>query len=279
MSAQPKEEQQRIESPTQQLQLVELEKLEALVYSRNPDREASDKEKEGAFRELIQALSRVRSGAPFKGHAITDLALSAGATRLAAAMVAMFADPHFGISEDGYERLVLNHSVYECVFRVSGFTVMDFMLGLTSEDPTELNPTQLKYRNSMQIAKMSLFIGLGSVIDIDFDKLLINAGRTTIALWGSMLAHTVVISERANARREALYKLAGGMCKVSPIPPNVLAVMSDAYMYASYRPIDRPHEVKAELAQAFKRELTSQLTSLIPTAQDIAERRRAASPQ
>jgi len=258
---------ERISAPTTRLEFAELEKLESLVFARKHSE---------ALNELFNALGRIRSGGLFEGHSFSDEAQALLCTRLAGCVVSLFADPTFFLSEEGYARFALEHPVIELVFSISGYGSYDFLIGILSETPSELDASKLKFSSTLAFAKMTLFLSLGSHIDMNLEELFSKAPRITLPIWASMLSHVVVLSPRAHERREALYGHTKLFKDVDLLPPVAIGAMSDAYMYCSYRTVEHKHDVKREILAMFHKTLSAQCAAAIPTEVDLIARRAKA---
>lgn len=248
--------------PTITVENVQLEHFESLVYSR---------QYEEAGRELLRNLKRLKVGGEFAGHAMTDEARPRLYTRFAAAVTAMMADPAFQLSQEGFDLLAVEHATFQAVFQASAFGNADHLLRqFGTVDAQE--PGRLHFTSPQNIVKLLLAYSLDSELDIDFEAVFRMAPRLALPAFLGMLAHIVVLSPRAHARREKLLTL-GPLFEQVDVREHMLAAMSDAYMYCSYATAETKHEIKRSFNVMMRRLITSQIEiPAMPEKRELKDR-------
>lgn len=227
---------------------VALELFEALVYSRRH---------EEAGRALIANLRRLKTGGGFAGHAMTNESRTPLFTRLAAAVTALVADPAFELSQEGFDLLAVEHATLHAVFAASAFGNADHLLRqFGTVDPDDAS--MLHFSSPQHIVKLLLAYSLDSALELDFEAVFRVAPRLALPAFLGMLAHIVVLSPRAHARREKLLTL-GPLFEQVDLQEHMLAAVSDAYMYCSYAAAERRHEIKRSLNVLLRRLIESRV--------------------
>ncbi|MGE0873249.1 MAG: hypothetical protein AB7O31_01120 [Burkholderiales bacterium] len=223
----------KVTPPTVTVENVQLERFETLVYSR---------QYEEAGRELLGNLKRLKVGGEFAGHAMSDDTRPRLYSRFAAAITALMADPAFQLSQEGFDLLAVEHATFHAVFAASAFGNADHLLRQFGQ-VDETDHGKLHFSSPQNIVKLLLAYSLDSELDIDFESVFRTAPRLALPAFLGMLAHIVVLSPRAHARREKLLTL-GPLFEQVELREHMLAAMSDAYMYCSYATAETKHEMK-----------------------------------
>ena len=238
----------KIAPPTVTVENVPLEQFEALVYSR---------QHEEAGRELLRNLKRLKVGGEFAGHAMNDETRPRLYTRFAAAVTALMADPAFQLSQEGFDLLAVEHATFHAVFAASAFGNADHLLRqFGTLDPND--GAKLHFTSPQNVVKLLLAYSLDSDLDLDFEAVFRTAPRLALPAFLGMLAHIVVLSPRAHARREKLLTL-GPLFEQVELKEHMLAAMSDAYMYCSYATAETKHAIKRSFNAMMRRLVESQI--------------------
>ena len=238
----------KIVPPTVTVENIQLEQFEALVYSR---------QYEEAGRELLRNLKRLKVGGEFAGHAMREDTRSRLYTRFAAAVTALMADPNFQLSQEGFDLLAVEHATFHAVFAASAFGNADHLL--RQFGTVDVNDAgKLHFASPQNVVKLLLAYSLDSELDIDFEAVFRMAPRLALPAFLGMLAHIVVLSPRAHARREKLLTL-GPLFEQVDLREHMLAAMSDAYMYCSYASAETKHDIKRSFNTMIRRLLASQI--------------------
>ena len=252
----------RIAPPTVTVENVPLEAFEALVYSRKY---------EEAGRELLRNLKRLKVGGEFAGHPVSDESRQRLYTRMAAAVTALLADPSFQLSQEGFDLLAVEHATFQAIFQASAFGNADHLLRQFGT-PDASDPAKLHFTSPQTIVKLLLSYSLDSDLDLDFEEIFRAAPRLALPAFLGMLAHIVVLSPRAHARREKLLTL-GPLFEQVEMREHMLPAMSDAYMYCSYAAAEAKHEIKRSFNRMMRRLVESQMPAPQPAARDRPKER------
>lgn len=214
------------------------EKFETLCYTRDRER---------AARELIKLLATVdnRYGALDTITAeVSDASVSPGIhflTRITSAISALFSDPKFFLSPNGFDQLISWQRWLAALFAASPFGNADHILramNVKGEGKSlELNETGF--------TKFCLLYAPDSQISADVQTLWTYNKKLSAALFFALMSPRFLGTPNAHGKREALLgwlpERLGEIEDVDMLPQGVL---HDVYMNCSYA--DRPdkHEIK-----------------------------------
>ena len=253
---------------------VSLEAFEAAVYRPQivmmPGGVAK-RDRETAGRLLLESLRKLKSGAEFIGYQPVPAIKKILYTRFCAAVIALFADPEFGLSKEGFDVMAAEHAVMDLLFRASAFTTSDHLLPQLSDVPTETDRTKMKVTNGPNLAKFLLTYSLRSGFHMQFEKVFAENKVMVYSLWIGMLSALLTINAEAQEKREILLGL-HTIFEDMDIPEAVMPSLSDAYMYSSYGIRRDKHDVKGMIHRGFARMLKKHGVA-IPTEQQLHDRR------
>jgi hypothetical protein len=241
---------------------VSLEKFESAVYKR-------DYEQAGHL--LLDTLRKLKAGAEFIGYNPVPPMKKMLYTRFCAAVVSLFADPGFSISQEGFNHIAAEHAIMDMVFRASAFGTSDHLLPHLSDDPTEADKTKMKVTNGPSLAKFLLTYSLRSGFALNFEVVFSQNKEMVFPLWIGMLSALLTVNPQAQEKRELLLGL-NGLFEEVVIPDAVLPTLSDAYMYASYGVRRDKHAIKATIHRMFANMMKVRGVKM-PTPGEIALRR------
>ncbi len=242
---------------------VSLEAFEKAVYTR-------DHERAGGL--LLQALRRLKAGGEFQGYA-PDPRVRAGLyNRMAAAVVALLADPGFSLSPDGFAMLASEHAITDLLFRASGFETSDHLLPQIAANPEAGDPSKLRLTDGAGLIKFLTTYSLRSGFALDFAATFARSPQTTLPLWAGMCSALATTAAQAHERRDALLGMHGIFADAT-VHEAALPSLSDAYMYTSYGTRRDKHDAKATMHGIFARMLSAAGVAL-PTGAELEARRR-----
>lgn len=250
-------------TPTMQLRHAHLEELEGAIYQR----------KDGAAGLVVDALNRLKTGAEFRGHLMTDEHRTILYTRLAAAIGAFLADPGNEFSEEGYGAWCAHYPTLQAVFECSALEVSDYLAWALASNPQAPRVDQLIYEDPAALAKWLLAYNLNSTLDLDIEKVYRQAARTLFPLWAAQCSTQVVLTGNASLRRQKLLELADAFEDIQ-VPDEALAPLADVFMYCSYATHPGKHAVKQVISRIFAKAIARKIP--LPTERELEERRRAA---
>lgn len=204
-------------------ELAKLEAFERAVYCRpRADRLEENRIAVDALRQCLLAL---REGMPFECGMDTD-----SITRMASAVVALFCDPQFRLTQDGFDFMSSDRVVLDTIFRASVYDGSDFVFGLLDENTEHLN-------------KYLLLFSIGSKLNLDLESIFRKSPQETFGLWLSLVSYGQVLSPEAHERREHLLSLAPVFANVN-VPPVLFNTICGAYMHCSYASGRDKHDIK-----------------------------------
>lgn len=254
------------EHPIVTIPNIALEDFERAVYAHSY---------EEAGKLLVTALRRIRCGAEFIGYKTDDATRVTLYTRFAAAVVALFADPHFQISQEGFDNIAAEHAAMDLIFRVSVFGNGDHLLPHVSNGDVKVNTENVRFNDSMALAKFLLVYSLRSNFMLNFDETFGKAPKITLALWVGMLTHLLAVDPVAHGRREYLLGLSH-LFEDNDMPDALMSAISDMYMYTSYGTRPDKHAPKALIHKLYRRMLTAR--GLVPLLPMVKQRKLKQRP-
>lgn len=223
---------------------ISLEEFERAVYSR---------QHEEASQLLLQALRRMKLGGVFIGYPPQPDLYRILYTRFCSAVVAMLADPAFGISQDGLDSFASEHAIMDIAFRQSGYGVSDHLLAQLAVNPAEGDLRKLKFQGGPQVVKFIVTYSLRSSLEMNFAETFARAPKVLFSVWAGMLSALLTIHPKAQDRREMLLGLHAVFEDLPTVSPAILPSLSDAYMYSSYALRRDKHDLKATVHRLFAR--------------------------
>ena len=245
------------------LENVSLEEVEKAIHTRKLNE---------AAQLLLVCLRRLRPGGLFTGMPPVAPAMEMAFTRLACAIVSLFADPRFTLSPQAYDAFAAEHSAIDAVFRGSLFRSSDFAMPMFAQDFTERDPTKVKFESPNAVAKFLLLYSLNSTLSLKLEKLFPLATRVTLPVWLGMLTNQLLLVETSHARREELLGL-GHIFDDAELNDDMLTSLSDAYMYCSYASREDKHEVKHTFNKLLRRLINPYIPEFrFPTPRPIKDR-------
>ncbi|WP_340315393.1 hypothetical protein [Rhizorhabdus argentea] len=203
--------------------------FERAAYGRSPDR----------MTRMIGALRNMTVGTLVEDAAQPDKAINHGVLihRLAAAIIAVFADPQVELSAEDADRLMVVAGTMRQIFELSGFGGPDVILRLLGDTPVSAPVGQ--------IAKRLVLLSLETPFEWD-PKILAAAGpRLATQLLASLIATKPVMTVRGQQRRNRLLEVAASL-PMGAYPAGVdhLVLISSAWMVCSYAGTAGKHAIK-----------------------------------
>lgn len=193
---------------------------------------------------LLQALRLLRCGAAFSGYPRDDRIFKILYTRLAAAILTLFVDPHYSITPEGFEAYAGEHPIMDLIFRLSAFETSDHTLPMISENPDEQDRAKLKIKTPDSLVKFLLTYSLRSDFTLNFERTFKNSPQLLFSLWCGMLSPQITVANTAHNRRDLLLGMHAIFDQVE-LSDVVIPTLSDAYMYSSYGTRHDKHDMKA----------------------------------
>lgn len=226
-------------------ELAKLKEFETAVYSRKRvDRLA---ENQAALQALLQCLRAMREGAWAEGFANFSMDQ---VNRMVSAILALFLDPGFKLTQEGFDLLAAERAVIECLFQTSGFGGSDFVFSLVPEDAEGVN-------------KYLLLFSVDSELPLDLEQIFRDSPQETLGLYLSLLGHGQVMTPRADAMREKLLTYAPYF-EQTTLSANLYNALCGAYMHCSYAHSKDKHAPKRMLHKMVRQTLEANIPGGLP---------------
>jgi hypothetical protein len=236
----------------QHAQLVE---FETAVYGRRHENRIEENDR--ALKAMKQCLVALREGAHFVGE---EQLSTASLTRMASAIVALFSDPEFVLTQEGFNQVAAERQVMETLFKASIYDGSDFVIAL-------IQPGLEK-----GLSKYLLLQPLGSRLDMDWEAVFRMDPQATIGLYLSLVGYGQVFTKEGHERREKLLALAPLFEDVR-IPDPLYNTLCGAYMHCSYASGRDKHACKRVFHKIIERMLPS-VAQVSPGPRTRSERPR-----
>lgn len=230
-----------------------LERLEYLAYRRSYEPAAEEIVKllalldnqHGGLSDLGQLPSGNLPGEQRDAHF---------ASRIAAAIAGLFADPNFQLSEPGFRRLIPLQRWLTSIFGASPLANADHALysfnerGYDSRGQITLNDRDL--------FKFCLLYSLDSNVPLQADVLWQKNKLLAVSLFLALLASRVVGTDEALAKKELLLEWLPpklGELSLDDVP--VVGILHDVWMHCSYALRSDKHRIKRSINGLIRRKL------------------------
>lgn len=232
-----------------------LEAFEYLCYSRNH---------EGGAQELLRLLQLIdrNYGKLSEQFALSvSPALSPGEleshvlTRLTSAISALFSDPGFTLSPDGFGQLINLQRWLSSLFAASAFINCDHIL----RSLNLLGHAGGDYRIAEQdLVKFCLLYSPESQLPLDVELLWAQNPALAAALFMALMSPRFLGTPAAHSKREALLAwLPERLEQLDSLDALPLNVLHDVYMHCSYADLPERHRIKASINRLIERKLAS----------------------
>jgi hypothetical protein len=235
-------------------QVFSLEGFEYLCYTRDH---------EGGARELVRLLQLIdrnygKLSEQFSlsvSPAITPGELESHVlTRITSAITALFSDPGFSISPDGFGQLINLQRWLSSLFAASTFINCDHIL----RSLNLLGPGG-DYRIAEQdLVKFCLLYSPESELPLDVEMLWAQNPTLAAALFMALMSPRFLGTPAAHSKREALLAwLPGRLEQLDSLDALPVNVLHDVYMHCSYADLPERHSIKASINRLIERKLAS----------------------
>lgn len=233
-----------------------LERFEYLCYSHDH---------EGAARELITVL-RILDGnygalnGDFSATSLEAVRTSPEAidlhvlTRIAAAVSALFSDPGFSFSDEGFMQMMPWHRWLSTLFAVSPSRNADHVLRSLNRNGHDVSNFSIDAKN---LAKFCLLYTPESEIALDAQALWDGAPVLAANLFLVLMSPRFLGSAAAHSKREALLKwLPDHLAEIKSLDQLPVGIMHDVYMHCSYADLPSKHAIKKPINALIRRRLS-----------------------
>ena len=216
-----------------------------LAAARNPA---------GAMEMLLVTVRRIASGTSLEELATPEAPQPTEvlATRLAAAVARILADPAFAFNDSIALRLAAYGRVLDHVLAISGFGSSDHILRMLGAGDTD-GLRRLLQQDRQAFAKAWLLFSVDSALPIDVRALLEAPAPLALLVAMGLVSQKPILTEAGHRRREELVSLAGRLRPV-PLPLSVdhLVLLSAAWMLCSYAGARDKHAIKPVLNRVLR---------------------------
>ena len=208
----------------------------------------------GAMEMLLVTVRRIASGTSLEELATPEAPQPTEvlATRLAAAVARILADPAFAFNDSVALRLAAYGRVLDHVLAISGFGSSDHILRMLGAGDTD-GLRRLFQQDRQAFAKAWLLFSVDSALPIDVRALLEAPAPLALLVAMGLVSQKPILTEAGHRRREELVSLAGRLRPV-PLPLSVdhLVLLSAAWMLCSYAGARDKHAIKPVLNRVLR---------------------------
>ena len=208
----------------------------------------------GAMEMLLVTVRRIASGTSLEELATPEAPQPTEvlATRLAAAVARILADPAFAFNDSVALRLAAYGRVLDHVLAISGFGNSDHILRMLGAGDTG-GLRRLFQQDRQAFAKAWLLFSVDSALPIDVRALLEAPAPLALLVAMGLVSQKPILTEAGHRRREELVSLAGRLRPV-PLPLSVdhLVLLSAAWMLCSYAGARDKHAIKPVLNRVLR---------------------------
>jgi hypothetical protein len=186
-------------------------------------------------------------------------------TRLTSAITALFSDPGFRISPDGFGQLINLQRWLSSLFAASAFVNCDHIL----RSLNLLGHSACDYRLAEQdLVKFCILYSPESELPLDVELLWARNPTLAAALFMALLSPRFLGTPAAHSKREALLAwLPDRLDQIDSLDALPISVLHDVYMHCSYADLPERHRIKASINRLIERKLESVGLHHLPVSQ------------
>lgn len=231
-----------------------LERFEFLAYGRRHEEAAAELFKLLAHLDLYTG-SFGQLGTQPSSDLAADRVDAHFASRIASAVAALFADPKFQLSEQGFMRFIAVQQLLALIFGASPFGTADHVIGLLNADRSE---TGQSFRLSPgDLLKFSLLYSPDSHIALEPELLWAFNKRLAAGLFTALLSSRLVATRSAHAKREALLGWLPERLDELTLDELPVDILHLVWMRCSYATRPDKHRIKAAINRLARAKLLS----------------------
>ena len=176
-------------------------------------------------------------------------------TRLTSAISALFSDPGFRISPDGFGQLINLQRWLSSLFAASAFVNCDHILRSLNLLGHESRDFQLAEQD---LVKFCILYSPESELPLDVELLWARNPGLAAALFMALLSPRFLGTPAAHSKREALLAwLPDRLDQLDSLDTLPISVLHDVYMHCSYADLPQRHRIKASINRLIERKLDS----------------------
>jgi len=233
----------------------ELAKFEHLVYTRQHEAAVAELFALLAFLDRSQgSLGEV--GQHPSGNARGDIVDSYVATRIAAAVAALFADTGFQLTNPGFERIIPLQRWLTILFGASPLLNADHVIRqLNQRGYNERDQITLK---DGDLLKFALLYSLDSAIPLQADAFWAKDRKLTASLFIALLASRIAGTREAMAKKEQLLAWLPTRLRELSLDDFPGSVLHDVWMHCSYAHARNKHDIKRAINELIRERILAQ---------------------
>jgi hypothetical protein len=187
-------------------------------------------------------------------------------TRLTSAITALFSDPGFRISPDGFGQLINLQRWLSSVFAASAFVNCDHILRSLNLSGPDAGDYQLA---DQDLVKFCILYSPESELPLDVELLWARNPTLAASLFMALLSPRFLGTPAAHSKREALLAwLPDRLDQLDSLDTLPISVLHDVYMHCSYADLPERHRIKASINRLIERKLDSVGLHHLPLSRD-----------
>ena len=176
-------------------------------------------------------------------------------SRIVAGVSALFSDPGFHFTEQGFRRFVHFHRWIGALFGASTFRTSDHIIRALSTAPPDAKDT-LRIEDK-DLYKLALLYSLDSSIPLQPDALWQKNKELAATMFFGLLSSRCVISDAAHQKREMLLEWLPQRLDDVDLERLPGSYMHDVWMHCSYATSPRKHDIKKAINRLIRRWVAS----------------------
>lgn len=233
-----------------------LGRFESVCYARKHEAAARE------FVALLSMLDRNYGGLDVGFHA-QPTASMAGMdqdphiiNRICSALSALFSDPTFSLSFDGYRQMLYFHRWIATLFAASSFRNADHILRALNIKGAEAKAVEVSNRD---LAKFCLLYTPNSEIPMNMEAVWRTDRHLAVAFACALLSPRFLGTTAAHDKREVLLQwLPSKLDEIEDLNVLPIGVLHDVYMHCSYADTPKRHAIKAPINRLVRKKLVEQ---------------------
>ncbi|WP_324146843.1 hypothetical protein [Dyella sp.] len=233
-----------------------LGRFESICYARKHEAAARE------FLALLAMLDRNYGGLDVGFHAQPTASMMGTdqdphiINRICSALSALFSDPAFSLSFDGYRQLLYFHRWIATLFAASSFRNADHILRALNIKGADARAVEV---NNRDLAKFCLLYTPNSEIPMNMEALWRSDRHLAAALACALLSPRFLGTAAAHDKREVLLQwLPSKLDEIEDLNVLPIGVLHDVYMHCSYADTPKRHAIKAPINRLVRKKLVEQ---------------------
>ena len=233
-----------------------LGRFESVCYARKHEAAARE------FVALLSMLDRNYGGLDVGFHAQPTASMMGTdqdphiINRICSALSALFSDPAFSLSFDGYRQMLYFHRWIATLFAASSFRNADHILRALNIKGPNARTVEV---NNRDLAKFCLLYTPNSEIPMNMEALWQSDRHLATALACALLSPRFLGTAAAHDKREVLLQwLPPKLDEIEDLNVLPIGVLHDVYMHCSYADTPKRHAIKAPINRLVRKKLVEQ---------------------